>query len=533
MNKYMKIATILLSLYIAVALTACKSQEADLNKIQNSQNTTETEKKQESIESDTLRLSIANPATLDPLTNKDLSIDQLLRLSFDSLFIIDSQQKPVPKLVNSYEFNSENSLLTLVLKDNIKFTNNEPISATDVVFSINQIKASESTIYKECISNIQRAVAIDNKTVKLYLKRPSILTLYNLYFPIVSQKNYLSADFNSFQPVGSGAFKISEFTTMKAMKMTLSENARESYNIKNIEITIARDNESEANILKQNLIDISFPMKFDWNSFSEDSNRKISTYTTNNIEIMGYNFSNEKLKNPQIRIAIAKAINRKEMSNKLLVGRAIVADRPIHPESWLMPKDKDSLIEYDKAAARKSIELMNFVDADNDGLYDDFSLRLLVSNDNSLRIKQAELIKEYLNQIGIKIEIISTDKAGFNTKLDKGEFDLYLTGWKLSAVPDFSSILHSGQIKNGENYINYSNKEMDSILTNIVTSKDDVELYNNILQFYQKYDSELPYLPIYFIQSAVVANKDVKGKLEPDSFNVLSGIDAISIQKGN
>ncbi len=533
MNKHIKILTSLLTILVIISLTACKSPEAEQKESQLNQQSTEIDNKKQSDESDTLRLSITNPSTLNPLTNLDLSIDQVLRLSFDSLFVIDKQQKPVPKMVKSYEFNADNSSITLVLKDGLKFTNNEAITSADVVFSINQIKSAKASIYKECTNNIQRAVAVDDKTVKLYLKRPSILTLYNLYFPIVSQKNFLSADFNSFLPIGSGAYKINEFTSMKTMKMTLNENAMANYNIKSIDITITRDSESEANALKQNLIDMSFPIKFDWNSFSEDANKKCLTYTTNNLEIMGYNFSNDKLKNPHIRIALAKAINRKEMSSKLLVGKAIVTDRPIHPESWLKPKEKEAQIDYDKAAARKAIELMSFADTDNDGLYDDFSLKLLLSNDNSLRVKQAEMIKDYLNQIGIKVEIISAGKEDFNAKLAKGDYDLYLTGWKLSAVPDFSSILHSGQIKNGENYISYSNKEMDSVLTNIITSKDDIELYNNVQQFYALYDTELPYLPIYFIQSAVITNKDVKGKLEPDSFNLLNGIEEITIQKAD
>lgn len=471
----------------------------------------------------TLKLAMRNPMTLNPLVNNERSVDQVLKLVFEPLFEVDEEYRPVPVLVESYTFEPDYSAITVVLKKDQLFHNENPVTASDVDYSIKElINAPLDAIYKSSINNIQKTTIIDDLTIKIYFKQPYAFSLYHLCFPIVNKSYHQSKEYNDFQPIGSGKYQVTSFISMQQMNLEVAKDIKEEVSISKIECTITRNEEVDELSFEQTLIDMLTPTKFNWLNYSDEPDKRIMEYSTNFIEFLGFNFNNESLQDKNFRQAIAYTINRQDIAKKLFLSHVTITDGLIPPNSYFNPQN-ELIYSVDSDKAK---ELMAKVNSSN-GL----NLRLLVDADNAVRVEMAKLIQENLKEIGVNITIDRVAKPELLEKLKNSDYDLILSGWKLTNAPDYTSLFHSSQIGIGNNFINYNNEFMDYSLKNIATALSDEAKLTNIQEFNTLYTEELPYFSLFFIHSMVTTNENVYGQLNSTADHVLNGIENIYIMR--
>lgn len=530
---------------VSLFVTSCSNKENEVKEPETTQGTVETQP--EVVEKPIvptfggdLKLTARNPLTLNPLLNEDRSVDQILKLVFEPLFKLDTSYRPVPNLVDTYAYDVANQSITLTLKKGLLFHNQEPLTTADVQYSIEILKEAPATvIYKHCVDNIQRTSIIDDQTIKIYLEQPYAFAAYYLDFPILPKNYNGSNEYDPFKPVGSGLYAFVDFTAMKNMHLTAFEARKSEVFIQNIECTITRDEAVDSDSFDQNLTDLIAPAKFDWFKHSDDNTQRTLSYTTNYMEFVGFNFNNLLLSNVKMRQAIANGINRETIAETQYLSHVVLSDTLIHPDSWLQADQHSLTYIYDVEASRALLDSIPLTDNDADGFYDQTSnatankiiFKLLVNKDNVSRMNVANSIKNDLAAIGLIVEIDAVDKATFITKLQAGEFDLVLSGWKLSDVPDFTDFFHSQKIVGGSNYIHYNNPLMDKALENVFTSSTDEVLKTNIQQFNELYTAELPYFSLYFMNSIIITNDHIYGQLEPLTDDVFNGIGNLYISR--
>jgi peptide/nickel transport system substrate-binding protein len=487
----------------------------------------------------TLAVSCRNPETLNPLENGDYTVDQVLELMNESLFYLDESYKPVPNLVEDVEYFTDNNYLILTLKEDVYFHNGTLFTAQDVAFSIEQLQGAESTsMYKALVSDIARTSVVDDYHIKIYYDQGLALATYRLTFPIQSKDYFKSDEYDAFAPIGLGAYKFESFIAMEELELSVNnEYFKDRPYISYIDCKITRSDENEATAFDQKLIDITNPSKFDWLQFSEDNTQSLLEYTTNYLDFLGFNFNNELLANQDVRKAIALCIDRESIVNHYYLNHAVITDYLTHPSSFYNPDNQ--VYSYDIDQAMSILDGTSLTDTDGDGLYDALSdsveanveIKLLVNSENSIRMSVANEIKDSLNAIGLAVTIDSVTKDVFYEKLSAKDFDLVLSGWKLSSVPDFTQLFHSEYIEVGTNFISYNNEMMDLYLEEIYTAKTEEDLLANLQSFNDFYVEELPYFSLYFTNSTVVMNDTVYGELTPTTENNFLGVENIYVVK--
>ncbi len=102
----------------------------------------------------------------------------------------------------------------------------------------------------------------------------------------------------------------------------------------------------------------------------------------------------------------------------------------------------------------------------------------------------ADLIKEQLEKVGIKINIIKANNYLFNNYLKNKNYDIILTGNIIPVYPDLNS--YFGE----KNLSNYNNKEIQEILKEIDNIEDKELLQQNIIE-YEIYKEEMPFISLY------------------------------------
>lgn len=485
-----------------------------------------------------LKLLMRNPATLNPLLNNDRTVDQVLKLVFDSLFILDEKEKPMPNLVDSYEFSSTGTSVTIKLKENILFHDKEELHSDDVVYSIETLKnAPDDAVYKSSVVNYKRMSIIDDYSFKIYFDQPFAFSLYTMTFPIVPKHHYSDSSDVNMKPIGTGAYSFTGFTAMQQLNLTANNDwFKHKLYVKDIKVIVTRDQDYDENAFEQKIADLITPVKFDWQQYADKKGVNLTEYTTSFYTFLGFNFENKILMDKNIRKSIAYAIDRQNIVKDEFLNHAKLSEYPYHPSSWLNePNNLIYNINIDKS--KELIKASGYTDSDEDNILDknidnikhNLQLRLLVNNQNPVRVSIANKIKESLKNIGFVINLDLVDNVTYNNKILNKDFDILLAEWKLSPVPDLTFAFHSSSIEDGKNFINYSSIDMDRVLESIFNSVNENDLMDGIKEFKSLFVDELPYLSLFFRTSAVISNDRVYGDLTPSMYNNYIGIQDLFI----
>ena len=175
----------------------------------------------------TLNIAYGNrPGTLDPYLTTNNATSDVDRHIFEELFTINDKFEPVPDLVASYTLSDDRKIYTFVLRDGVRFHDGQPLTADDVVASMSRWLA----VSTQGKANLPGAVfsKVDDKTVRLVLPEPSLITLNVLAdvknIAAIMPKRLIDAANSSKKPVseliGTGPYKLAEFKQGEYLHLT-------------------------------------------------------------------------------------------------------------------------------------------------------------------------------------------------------------------------------------------------------------------------------------------------------------------------
>jgi peptide/nickel transport system substrate-binding protein len=112
-------------------------------------------------------------------------------------------------LATDWEISDDGLTWTFTIRNDVKFTNGQPLVAQDVAFTVNGVLASASV--KVDLSALSSAEAVDSTTVVFHLTRPCNTLLFSLaVIGIVPSESYDPISYGT-DPVGSGPYKLSKW----------------------------------------------------------------------------------------------------------------------------------------------------------------------------------------------------------------------------------------------------------------------------------------------------------------------------------
>ncbi|WIV10521.1 ABC transporter substrate-binding protein [Proteiniborus sp. MB09-C3] len=515
-----------------------------------------------------LAVPISYGIMLNPLLRTDKFMYNFNKLIFEGLFDIDKNLKVKNALAESYSFESDGMILNIKLKENVKWHDGEDFTAEDVKFTIDTIKYglsnssltdSLSDIIKasESLKYLKDVRVINKYDLTLTFDRAYGDVLEGLVFPIVpkhaflkgkdikaSYGNALAKD--NYKPIGTGPYKEIEINKFQNVILeSYKDYWGEQPYISKIIGKALKDEELAVTSFEAGQIDVTASLGVDWEKYAQNKKVEIYEYASNKYEFLGFNlrdgiFTGEKGK--ALKKAIAYAIDRQSIVQKVYMGHATRNDVPIHPESWLISDDANSY-GYNVSKARQIIVSAGWNDVDGDGFFEDadgnkLTIRLITNSFNDLRRETANIIAENLTDAGIKVvkeynenkqgnlteEIKEEQWENVMQKISTGAYDITLLGWELSYIPNLSFAFHSSQINGGLNFIGYNNEKMDELLLQAQSTyriEDKKKIYEQIQDLII---DDLPYVSLYFVNSSILVNSKVHGEIAPNEFNMYDNI---------
>lgn len=480
-----------------------------------------------------LIMASIEPKELNPLRVNSMSFLDASKLLFEPLAEYNGSFKLEPVIAQSWEFAGGTSECTVRLKNNINWSDGQPITSADVVFSFDTIKSAESSAFKEKLEHVYSYQAVGTDAVKIIFDQVYADAFDVLTIPIVPSHVFKTDPLAV--PVASGPYKISNYTKLKQLELvpndrwirlgSVQDSGKAPY-IEKITVQFINDVDAFSTAFQSKELDVLHTQSYDWEKYSEIKDVKTYKYTSLYYDFVGFNFNNSIFQDKAVRKAILAAINRNALIEKYLLGNAVLTDAPVNPNSWLYDSEAVNT-SYSKTNAQNLLKDAGFADSNNDKIldrkYDDvnqtLSFTLITNSENEFRVKIAEEIKKNLEEVGFGVEVKTMPFEEMKTAIATKKFDAVLTGYNLSPSQDLSFAFHSSQIASGRNFMSYSNLTMDNYLYEAYTATSDDVRKETYKKLQAAFRDEVPCISLFFRQSAIAVRDKVKGEVTPDTIN--------------
>ncbi len=154
----------------------------------------------------------------------------------------------------------------------------------------------------------------------------------------------------------------------------------------------------------------------------------------------------------------------------------------------------------------------------------------LTTVDQPVLVNVASLLKEQWKSLGINVEIKAVDILTLGQEVIRSrDYEMFLFGEVLNAVPDLFPFWHSSQIKDpGLNLAGYDNKECDKLLEEARESLDEKERENALEKFQNILIGDAPTVFLYGPDYLYLVSKEIKGvnaEIITDSSKRFSGVE--------
>lgn len=447
---------------------------------------------------------------------------------FNGLVRFDADLNLEPDLASELPVVSDDGLVvTVELRDDVRFHDGEPFTAADVVFTWEALlDPAVVTPARDALAlpgPVQSIEAVDDHTVRFKLARPDPAFAEKLYIGIVPShllagENLNETSFNQ-KPVGTGPYVYDEWRP--GDRLVFSANA--DYfdgppGINRLVFTFVSDANARAAMLRNGSVDYTQLPPDLARLFEGDPRFQVVTPASASIIQLTLPNGNPVLADQKVRQALALAVDRQAIVDTILGGMGGPAYSPILPGHWAY--DEEALIPYDPAKARALLAEAGWTETDRQGFLkkDGERLAFTVMYLPFLKSDQqvALAIRSYLAQIGVDVDVEGVDSPGY---LDRVHKDAWLHNVGLPYDPDyvFWSQYRSEFANDGDPNTNRAamkNAEVDAALARGRTAVSRDERREAYIMFQRAARDDASHLYLARQPIVVVASKDISG-IEP------------------
>ncbi|MDP6933332.1 MAG: ABC transporter substrate-binding protein, partial [Myxococcota bacterium] len=208
-----------------------------------------------------------------------------------------------------------------------------------------------------------------------------------------------------------------------------------------------------------------------------------------------------------VRAAMTKAIDIDKLINDLLTsemtgekyGRPAIGT--ITPELCDYYNDEVQTLPYDPTGAGAELDALGWSDSDADGIRDKdgipLSFTLMTNSGNPRRAKASVIIQANLKAVGIDMQIEMIETNTFFERTRKKDFHAALSGWSAGLFIDPTNIWHSGS-EYEFNFVSYDNPEVDALIEKGMASCDVEEAKAIFREVQAKIYADQPYTFLYW-----------------------------------
>ncbi|MDM5284610.1 peptide ABC transporter substrate-binding protein [Peribacillus castrilensis] len=480
----------------------------------------------------------SEPGSLHPANAQGTHESWILEHTFEGLTKKTEEGKIVPGSAESWEISEDGLTWTFKLKDGLKWSNGDPLTANDFeyawkyalkpetaadyAYQLYYLKGGEAYNSKKGKEEDVGVKATDEHTLVVTLEQPTPyfldLTSFYTFYPInkkVQEENPKWA-LDAKTHVSNGPFKLTEWKHKESLKIEKNENYYDKDKIKldAVNFALIEDENTAWQMYQSGELDLAYPLPVDIQGQMVNSDDK-EFKMGKELAVYYYNFNTEvkPFNNAKVRKALSMAIERKEITENVAQGGQKPAFGVVPPgipdASGDFQENTGNLFKEDVAEAKKLLK---------EGLAEEGMKELpefsILYNTLDSHKKIAEAVQGmWRDNLGVEVTL---ENAEFQVKLDRekaGDFEISRAGWVGDYVDPMTFMLW--ETDGAYNDAGWSNKEYDNLLKEAKSTMDPKERMDALHKAEKVMIDEMPILPVYFYTKPYMVKSNVTGVFAP------------------
>lgn len=481
-----------------------------------------------------------NPETIDPALNSSVDGGNMLLFAFDCLLNIDEDNKVVAGAAEKWEVSEDGLTWTFKLREGLKWSNGEPLTAEDFVYSWKRVadpktaapygetvlgmvegfdKAAEGDVDALAVS------ATDDRTFVVKLAHPCAyfdkLAAFATLSPVYKKTVEDNGDAWAISPetyVCNGPFYISEWVSGSHITFSKNENYHSADRVKldSIKCLLIEDanaaytayQNKEAHMIKD-VPTAEIASLRDNKEFHIDP--ILGTY------YISVNTQLDKFSDARVRKALSLAIDRKYVAETLMDGTYTAAGNFIgtgvvdwdNSEFMANANGGENYInvedyEGNLAEAKKLLAEAGYPEGKG------FPAITYSTNDAGYHKVVAQYLQEAWGKLGLDVEVEIVEWSSFTPKRRAGDYDISRNGW-VCDYNDPSNMLDLLISTNGNNDGKYNNKKYDQLMTKAGTETDPETRFGYMHEAEDLLMEEAACIPVAYYNDFYLQSEKVTG----------------------
>lgn len=435
--------------------------------------------------------------------------------------------EPNFRLAESYELADDLKSITFVLRDGLKWSDGEALTADDVVFTYDYIKKFPALDFISVSAQLASVEKVDDRTVKFNLNEPNSLIANTIVgMPIVPEHIWADiADpvtFANENPVGSGPMtEITRFTPQ------VYEQCRNPnyWDAENLAVDCLRmpqfaDNPQVLAALADGTLDwaTSFIPDIDNTFVAKDPEHHKYWFTPSSLvsfqvsQITPDENNRKAFTDVNFRRALSMLIDRQTIVDIAGYGYPLVNEDPASLgelyKAFANPAVETEFGQYGKFDLEAAVALLDesgYVDADSDGFRDNpdgtpIAIDIMVPNGWTDWIDAVQISIESLAEAGLNVKMSTPEAAVWTQNLIDGTYSMTLNALASAANPYFPYIRSFNPGDFGKSRFtapHWENAEVMTLLDQYTQSKDPAEQKSLMDQLQLIVAEAMPIIPVY------------------------------------
>lgn len=404
--------------------------------------------------------------SLDPHKAVAAGSSEVLFNVFEGLMKPSPDGEVVPALASDYKVSDDGLTYTFTLREGVTFHNGEPVTAEDVLYSLERCAGSENdgTPLISAFSAVSAMEAPDESHVTVTLSEPSLEFIYSMTAAIIPEG---SGDSMAQTPIGTGPFQFVSYTPLESLVVKKYDGYwGEAAHLDQVTFRIFQSGDTMVMSLKSGGIDMAVHVPN--TQAGELTDFTIEADTMKLVQALYLNNTVKPFDDVRVRQALCYAVNVQDIIDLVCDGHGVATGSSMYPAftRYFMPE----LAEAYPTDVEQAKQLLS--DA---GYPDGFEMDITVPSNYPQHVQTAEVIADQLKAVGVTANIVPVDWDTWVTDVYRGrQFQSTVCGIAASDMTAREMLLRYCS-DNQKDFINFSDAEFDQAVADAMATLDNDE----------------------------------------------------------
>ncbi len=521
-----RLPALLLALALVFSTAACGEKEEETTDEDETTYVGDQVVELASAEDNVFSVNYDSAAAINPITAQNATNTLFWSLMYDGLFNLENDFTVTSEIVKEYT-SSDYEWWVFYINTDIMFSDGMPLTAKDIVYSINRARQYEYYMSRlDCIYGIS-AMGDDCFAISLAAPNSQLPALLNV--PIIKE-----GTLNEAVPTGSGPYMMDE----SGDKLKMNEYYRHASQlpVDTVYLKDYKDTASKINAFEASLIDIVTNDPTGMFNLGYGSSNEVRYYETTNMHYIGFNFSGRYFNNALARYAVCRAIDRAGIIENFMPNYALPATLPVHPVSTLYNEELAKEYGFNLEKSEQLFKNSGVEDFDRDGVLEvmitgivvEIDIKFICNTDSTVKLEAARQLTETLNEMGIKVTLHELAWDDYIEALEKGDYDMYYGEVRMTPDWDLSYLFKPYKVTSdpddmdkGMNYANCFDEQYGSLYTAYLGAGEEGRqlAYNEVLNYVM---GQCAIAPICFERQQVLTHRGVISGIDATQYDVFN-----------